>query len=158
MTRTVATSWRHETGPTARVMGRSGWRRMRPVINAISEVMPRASRSRVRFGTARRASHHDDDAGKAEPGRGQGREARRLAHPPPCNGGGDEGRGGMDDGDVGDDDACYAPVAALRLPEGCGLTPGSGDGAHPRATQPSLERSPRWSRTRSTSMRSSTTR
>ena len=40
----------------------------------------------------------------------------------------------MDDGDVGDDDACYAPVAALRLPEGCGLTPGSGDGAHPRGT------------------------
>ena len=50
MTRTVATSWRHETGPTTRVMGRSGWRRMRPVINAISEVMRRASISRVKSG------------------------------------------------------------------------------------------------------------
>ena len=26
-------------------------------------------------------SHHDSDAGEAEPGRGQGGETRRLAHP-----------------------------------------------------------------------------
>ena len=54
------------------------------------------------IGTARRASHHDSDAGEAEPGRGQGGETGRLAHPHPRNGGGGEGRGGIDDGHVGD--------------------------------------------------------
>ena len=52
--------------------------------------------------TAGRAAHHDNDAGEADPGRSQGGEARRLAHPHPRNGGGSEGRDGIDDDHVGD--------------------------------------------------------
>ena len=53
-------------------------------------------------GRARRASHHDGDAGEAEPGRSQGGETWGFAHPRPRDGGGGEGRGGVDDGYVGD--------------------------------------------------------